>query len=74
MKPIKPICRYALAAAALICTMWLVQSPVIKQQRAEAADMQTAFIQPLPLPTEPDNPWAKMSDSELLRGDAEVQP
>mgnify|MGYP003584998552 FL=1 len=74
MKPIKPICRYALAAAALICTMWLVQSPVIKQQRAEAADIQTAFIQPLPLPTEPDNPWAKMSDSELLRGDAEVQP
>lgn len=73
MKPIKPICRYALAAAALICTMWLVQSPVIKQQRAEAADIQTAFIQPLPLPTEPDNPWAKMSDSELLRGDAEVQ-
>ena len=46
MKPIKPICRYALAAAALICTMWLVQSPVIKQQRAEAADIQTAFIQP----------------------------
>ena len=74
MKPIKPICRYAPAAAALICTMWLVQSPVIKQQRAEAADIQTAFIQPLPLPTEPDNPWAKMSDSELLRGDAEVQP
>ena len=74
MKPIKPICRYALAAAALICTMWLVQSPIIKQQRAEAADIQTAFIQPLPLPTEPDNPWAKMSDSELLRGDAEVQP
>ena len=74
MKPIKPICRYALAAAALICTMWLVQSPVIKQQRAEAADIQTSFIQPLPLPTEPDNPWAKMSDSELLRGDAEVQP
>ena len=74
MKPIKPICRYALAAAALIGTMWLVQSPVIKQQRAEAADIQTAFIQPLPLPTEPDNPWAKMSDSELLRGDAEVQP
>ena len=74
MKPIKPICRYALAAAALICTMWLVQSPVIKQQRAEAADIQTAFIQPLPLPTEPDNPWAKMSDSELLRGDADVQP
>ena len=74
MKPIKPICRYALAAAALICTMWLVQSPVIKRQRAEAADIQTAFIQPLPLPTEPDNPWAKMSDSELLRGDAEVQP
>ena len=74
MKPIKPICRYALAAAALICTMWLVQSPVIKQQRAEAADIQTAFIQPLPLPTEPDNPWAQMSDSELLRGDAEVQP
>ena len=74
MKPIKPICRYALAAAALICTMWLVQSPVIKQQRAEAADIQTAFIQPLPLPTEPDNPWAKMSDRELLRGDAEVQP
>lgn len=74
MKPIKPICRYALAAAALICTMWLVQSPVIKQQRAEAADIQTAFIQPLPLPTEPDNPWAKMSDGELLRGDAEVQP
>ena len=51
-----------------------MQSPVIKQQRAEAADVQTAFIQPLPLPTEPDNPWAKMSDSELLRGDAEVQP
>ena len=74
MNPTKPICRYALAAAALICTMWLVQSPVIKQQRAEAADIQTAFIQPLPLPTEPDNPWAKMSDSELLRGDAEVQP
>ena len=74
MKPIKPICRYALAAAALICTMWLVQSPVIKQQRAEAADIQTAFIQPLPLPTEPDNPWEKMSDGELLRGDAEVQP
>ena len=74
MKPIKPICRYALAAAALICTMWLVQSPVIKQPRAEAASIQTAFIQPLPLPTEPDNPWAKMSDSELLRGDAEVQP
>ena len=74
MKPIKPICRYALAAAALICTLWRVQSPVIKQQRAEAADIQTAFIQPLPLPTEPDNPWAKMSDSELLRGDAEVQP
>ena len=74
MKPIKPICRYALAAAALICTMWLVQSPVIKQQRAEAADIQTAFIQPLPLPTESENPWAKMSDGELLRGDAEVEP
>ena len=74
MKPIKPICRYALAAAALICTMWLVQSPVIKQQRAEAADIQTAFIQPLPLPTESENPWEKMSDGELLRGDAEVQP
>ena len=74
MKPIKPICRYALAATALICAVWLAQSPAVKQQRAEAADIQTAFIQPLPLPTEPDNPWAKMSDSELLRGDAEVQP
>ena len=74
MKPIKPICRYALAAAALVYAVWALQSPAVKQYRAEAADIQTAFIQPLPLPTEPDNPWAKMSDSELLRGDAEVQP
>lgn len=74
MKPIKPICRYALAATALICAVWLAQSPAVKQRRAEAAAIQTAFIRPLPLPTEPDNPWAQMSDSELLRGDAEVQP
>ena len=76
MKPIKPICRYALAATALICAVWLAQSPAVKQRRAEAASIQTAFIQPLPLPlpTESENPWAQMSDSELLRGDAEVQP
>ena len=37
MKPIKPICRYALAATALICAVWLAQSPAVKQRRAEAA-------------------------------------
>ena len=62
------------AAAALVYAVWLVQSPAAKQPRAEAASIQTACIQPLPLPTESENPWAKMSDGELLRGDAEVLP
>ena len=55
------------AAAALVYAVWLVQSPAAKQPRAEAASIQTAFIQPLPLPTESENPLAKMSDGELLR-------
>ena len=50
---------------------WVV--PAVDKRQAPEPKLQTAIVQPLPLPTDAD-PWAGMSDEELLRGDAEVQP
>lgn len=59
------------AAAALVYAVWALQSPAVKQYRADAAAVQTALVKPLPLPTD-NEPWAGMSDAERLRGDAEA--
>lgn len=47
--------------------------PAVDHRPTAEPKLQTAIVQPLPLPTDAD-PWALMSDEELLRGDAEVQP
>ncbi|UOO82786.1 hypothetical protein LVJ83_04790 [Uruburuella testudinis] len=63
--------RLLVCIPAALALSWVV--PAVDQRPAAAAKLQTAVVQPLPLPTDTD-PWAGMPDEELMRADAEVQP
>ncbi|MBP8043174.1 hypothetical protein [Uruburuella suis] len=63
--------RLLICIPLALALSWVV--PAVDKRQAPEPKLQTAIVQPLPLPTDAD-PWAGMSDEELLRGDAEVQP
>lgn len=61
--------RLLVCIPVVLALSWVV--PAVDHRPADAPKLQTAVIQPLPLPTDTD-PWAGMPDEELVLGDAEV--
>lgn len=61
--------RLLLCIPFSLALSWVI--PAVDHRPAASPKLQTAIVQPLPLPTDA-NPWVGMPDEELVLGDAEV--